>query len=121
MSVGIPVFQSISADFTQRIELNGQLVTLRLTYNIRNEFFSLRFTDPDGVQLSGMKLVPNFLLLRPHLPFINFSGDLMVVKDDASLGDEITYDNLGAGWNLYYLTEAEAEAWGTANGMESKG
>ena len=114
----IPVFQNVSADFIQEIELVGQIVTLRIVYNIRNGFFHLRFTDEDGVEIKGMKIVPNYPLLEAHKAFLNFSGDLFVIKDDEALGDEITYANFGNGYNLYYFTEAEYEAWKEENGLE---
>lgn len=113
----IPTFQTVSADSIQTIELNNQIVVLRITYNSRNEFFHLRFTDPDGVQLRGLKMVPDFPLMKRHQALINFSGDLILVKDDQSAGDIVTYENFGNGWNLYYFTEEEVEAWEVTNGL----
>lgn len=115
--IEISTFQDISADFVQEIELDLQIVTLRIVYNIRNDFFHLNFTDPNGVILYGVKIVPNFPLLRGHKAFILFSGDLFVVKEEQVLGDEITYANFGKGYNLNYFTEEEVNTWETDNGV----
>ena len=115
--IQIPTFQTLSADFQQTIDLELQLVTLRCIYNIRNDYFHLNFQDPDGVQLNGIKIVLNWPLLWQKKALINFSGDLMVIKDDASLTNEISYNTFGDGHNLYYLTPAELEYWLAENGV----
>lgn len=114
----IPTFQNLSADFTQEIDLNNQIVNIRLKYNVRNDFFHIQFTDPDGIVLYGIKVVPNYPLLASHSAFLNFSGDIFVVKDDEALEDNITYENFGNGWNLYYFTSEEVESWKVENGLE---
>jgi hypothetical protein len=114
----IPVFQNQSADFVQEIELGGQLISLDIIYNIRNEFFHLNnFTDQNGNPLHGIKIVPDFPLLDWHKGLIDFDGDLMVIKQDLEAGDDITYDNFGNGWNLFYLTPDEVDEWKDANGF----
>ncbi len=115
--IQIPLFQDVSADFTQEIELNGQLIQLRIVYNIRVDFFFLRFTDQLGNPIQGIKIVPNWLLLDSHKGFVDFDGDLIVIKTDENAGNEITYDNFGNGWDLFYLTPDEAEEWRTENGF----
>lgn len=109
--INIPTFQEKSADFTQEIELGGQLVRLHIMYNIRIGFFFLNFTDQEGSILYGIKMVPEWLLLDWHRGTLNFSGDLVIRKTDDEAGDLITYDNFGNGWDLTYVTEAEVEAW----------
>lgn len=116
--IKIPVFQSISADFVQEIELNGQIVNIRIVYNIRNSFFHLRFTDSEGTEITGIKIVPNYPLLEAHKAFLDFSGELFVIKVDESAEDIITYDNFGRGYAFYYYTNAEYDAWKVANGLE---
>jgi len=115
--IQIPIFQAVSSDFFQEIDLGGQLVQLRMTYNIRVGFFFLTFTDQDGTSLSSIKIVPTWPLLNQVKSLLNFSGDLVVIKTDADAGDLITYDNFGNGWDLFYLTEAELATWKVENGL----
>lgn len=114
----IPTFQNVSADFTQRIELGNQLVQIRIVYNIRSEHFYLHFEDQDLNKVTGIKIVPDWLLLRSHKAFLNFKGNLIVIKDDAPLAEMITYNSFGNGYNLYYITETEESEWETENGFQ---
>jgi hypothetical protein len=115
--IEIPTFQSTSANFLQEIELGLQLVQIRITWNSRVEFFFLNFTDQNGNELNGVKIVPNWPLLDWHRGTLEFVGDLIVRKTDEEAGDEITYNNFGNGWNLTYLTAAEVAAWKNDNGF----
>lgn len=117
--VGIPLYQSISANFTQRIELNEQLVQIKITYNVRAGFFFMRLTDENENFLAGVKIVPNFPLLRQSAALLNFTGDFLVVQESENVEDEITYDNFGAGWTLYYITPDELIEWEDENGLSS--
>lgn len=68
--------------------------------------------------LVGIKLVPNWLLLRQYqalMPF--FKGDFLMIKIDESLETEITYTNLNSSWGFFYLDEFEAEEWEVENGF----
>lgn len=115
--IKIPTYQDISADFDQEIELNGQLVQLRIKYNTRVDFFFLDFTDQDGNVVYGLKIVPDFILLDQHRGFVEFEGDLIVLKTDENTGNDITYDNFGNGWDLYYMTPDEVTQWRTDSGL----
>lgn len=115
--IEIPTFQENSADFTQEIELNEQLVELRIVYNIRIGFFFLTFTDQNGNTLNGIKMVPNWPLMDWHRGTLEFEGDLIIRQVDDEAGDLITYDNFGNGWNLTYLTIAEVDTWKDDNGF----
>ena len=113
----IPIFQTTSSDFIQKISLGGQLVKIRLKYNIRSFSFHIDFTDSFSNIITGIKLVPNWLLLRGHSRFLSFSGDLIVLKADEKASPTITYDNFGSGWELLYMTEDEASVWRSDNGL----
>lgn len=114
----IPTFQDQSADFVQTIELNEQLVEIRVIFNVRNEFFHMDFFDQNGDAVYGIKMVPNWPLLKYHKGFIDFDGDIMVLAKETVETDEITYDNFGPVWGFYYLTEDEVEAWEVENGLQ---
>lgn len=115
--IQIPTFQANSADFEQIIELNIQLCTIRIQWNSRSGYFHFNIVDPEGNEINSIKMIPDWLILGTHQAHIVFSGDFMILKDDQSLGNEIDYNDLGNGYNLYYLTEEEAEAWRLANGL----
>jgi hypothetical protein len=114
----IETFQEQSADFTQVIELDDIFVSLRIIFNIRTEtWFINEYLELDtSKSLYGVKIVKSFPLLASMKTRIDLPGDFVIVKEDESIEDEITYDNLNAGWNLYYLTQDELYAWGLING-----
>lgn len=118
----IPTFQSQSADFTQTLELGGQLVELRLVWNIRAEFWfihSFRMLNFEGNEIYGIKCVKAFPLFHIHKALLpDFQGDFITVKVDEAAENQITYDNFGAGWGLYYITEDELDEWENLNGLE---
>ena len=64
-----------------------------------------RIERKNGKNLGGA-LVPWSALLaagKKGLP----SGDFAVLKDEKTGDDEITFDNFGTTWGLYYLTDDE--------------
>ena len=117
--IQIPIYpiQRTTADFSFEIELNVQLVSFRIQWNSRTEFFHMNFTDPDGFEITSLKMIQNWPLLDLHQASLNFLGDLLILKEDESLGDVIGYEDLGNGYNLYYLTEEEFSSWEAANGF----
>lgn len=114
----IPTFQQVSADFRQTIELDGVLTTIRIVYNTRSAFFHLSVAT-EGGRIDGVKFVPGYPVLRYKKSFLpDLPGDFIVFKTDDSLEDEIVYDALGNGWDLFYLTAAEYDTWEDARGLE---
>lgn len=114
----ISVDQSSSADFTQRVALGGQLVDLRLTWNSRSEQWYLLLTTSEGAVFGSIKLVCDWPLLHQYLGQTDFRGDFIVLRADTKAEGYLTYDNLGTGWTLNYLTAAESASWRIANGLE---
>lgn len=116
--IKIPTLQQISADTRQQIDLDGVRTALRIVYNTRSGFFYLS-AQTEGGRIEGVKLVPGYPVLRykksalPDLP-----GDFIVFKSDDSLGDRIDYNDLGNGWDLFYLTAEEYDTWEDARGLE---
>ena len=116
--IKIPTFQRISADASQSIDLDGVRTVLRIVYNTRSRFFYLSARTERG-RIDGIKLVPGYPVLRykraalPDLP-----GDFIVVRTDDSLGETIRYNDLGNGWDLFYITAEEYDAWEDARGLE---
>jgi hypothetical protein len=109
----IPVFLTTSSDNTQSVELDGIIYTVRIQWNVRNDtgFLDLTENDQDGGMVKGVKIVPNWPLLRQIKGQLNMKGDLIVLKEDAALGTEITYGNFGNGYNFYYVTSEELLEW----------
>ena len=115
--ITIPVFQTTSSDFIQKITLVGQLVNIRIKYNIRSFCFHMDFTDQNNNSIYGIKLIPNWPILKGHKNLLSFSGDLIVISTATNTDKIITYDNFGIGWALTYLSEDELIIWRSENGL----
>lgn len=109
----IETFQTLSSNFIQEIILGTRTLLLTFIWNSRSEAWYLTIEDEDSNNiLSGIKLVPNWLLIRQYraqLP--NFRGDLIIKKTDEEVEDRISYENLGNGWSFFYASLIEAEQW----------
>jgi hypothetical protein len=116
MSVEIPVFQTLSSNWESNILLENKRVIFKIKYNIRNDYFALDFTDGNGDTVYGIKIVPDWPLLKYRKGFIEFFGDIFVLAKQEN-PDPLDYDNLGNVYGLYYLTEEEVQAWEEENGI----
>lgn len=117
MASKIPIFSEQTSNFTMTLAIEDIIVELTMTYNIRNQrwYFSL---ITDNYEIKYLKLIENFPLIYTHKSlFPELAGDFIVVKEVNNIGEVITYNNLGRGWNLYYYTESEMEDWFTENGI----
>lgn len=117
MSVAIQMFLTSSADFTQQVTLERQLVTIRIRWNIRNDSGFMDFTDELGNTLYGVRLVKNWPLLRQMKGTIEFEGDFFILPAGDTDPGEITYQNLGNELLLLYYTPEEVEAWEDETGV----
>ena len=116
--IEIPVFQDQSADFTQNIDLDEINVTIRLIYNIRNEFFHMNLST-ENFNIEGIKVIKNFPLLFTHKAlFPELKGDFIIRKISETIQvEDFTYDNFGIFWSLFYLSETELNEWKTLYGI----
>jgi hypothetical protein len=107
----IPTFQQTSSKYNLDIELTGKLYNLGFSWNTREEAWYMCISLEDTILISGIKLVPNYLLLYqyeslPNLP----EGDFFIVDNDQDLdSSDITYDNFGIRYQLVFLTTEELE------------
>lgn len=115
--IRIPTFPNLSSDYDLDIELGGQILNLRLTWNVRTEYWALAVTTPDGTTYGQFKVVPNWLLISRIRSAARIPGNLVVLRDDATAPTDITYDSLGTSWGLYYLDPDEVEQWEIDNGV----
>jgi len=116
--IKLPTFQSTAADFLFSATLEEKVHQLRFIYNIRNSSFAFYFIDGDGNTVNSVKVVPNFPLLKYRKSFTSLRGDFMVLNDSVPEETEITYENFGDGFGLYYLTASEVEEWEVSNGLQ---
>jgi hypothetical protein len=112
----IPIYLTTSSDFSQELELGGQLIDMRIKWNIRNGTPHMDFKDSFGDWVYGVKVVPYWPLFRQIKGSMEFDGDLMVLRDGTGVENEITYENFGSGQNLYWLSKEEVDYWEVANG-----
>lgn len=114
--IEIPVFQNNSADFTQDIILEGIVIGIRIVFNIRNEHFHITLSVENEI-IYGLKMVTNFPLLFQHKAQMSkISGDFIILNADETSA-ELTYNNLGSSWKLYYITDSELDTWKIENGF----
>ena len=113
----IPIFQKQSADFTERVTLDNVEILLRFSWNTKSEYWMINTYQEveSGRVINGVKVVSNYPLFY-QFPMA-LSGQILIFLQDSSLGSEITYDSLGAGHNLFYLSAAEFDIWKDANGF----
>ncbi len=109
----IPVFQDISSKWKANIVLENLLVDIEIHWNSRSEAFYMDlFDNENDFRLIGVKILPDWLLVRQFRAYMpNLEGDFLVIKTDDTVGDRITYDNLGNGYDLYFVDRDEAEQW----------
>ncbi|MCK5237401.1 MAG: hypothetical protein KAR06_10480 [Deltaproteobacteria bacterium] len=108
---------SISANTTQKITFEDRVLTLTILWNEPAGSFFLSIEDGLGGSIQGIRMVENYLLLAQNKAFIDFSGDILVIREDNEVGGELTYDNFGNGWNPYLITADEAATWRADNGL----
>lgn len=116
--IQIPLFIDSSADFTQTIDIDNVIVTIRLTFNIRNQFFRMNLSTENN-ELYGLKVKTNFPLIYHHKAlFPELDGDFFVnqvTNQDEEI--DFTYDNFGSVYLLLYYSAEELQAWKDANGI----
>ena len=115
--IALPIFNNVSSDFIQVVTLGTTMTIVRLTWNVRSEFWNMRVSDANDNALATVKLVPYWPLLRQHKGLFPFSGDLMLVRENPGASEFPTFESLGSDFGLYYLTEEEVLAWEDANGL----
>ena len=113
----IPTQTDFSANTTRKVAFGDRLLTLTFLWDEPAGSFFMNIEDGLGGHLEGIRVVEDFPLLQNKKAFIDFSGDVIVIRDDSDAADELSYDNFGDGWNPYLVTAEEVEEWETANGF----
>ncbi len=109
--INIPIYQNVSVDFSQTIDLDESPYVLRMTWNTRIESWFMDILDSSRNNLVlGLKIVSSAMLLRnlaiDGLP----PGDFLIWDSEATPENYgITLDNLGTRYFVIYLTEEEIE------------
>lgn len=116
--IEIPIFQNVSSNFTQEIILGGRIMNITLSWNVRCSCWFMELEDvQSGDSISGIKLVENWLMLRQFKASIpNFSGDFIIKKVNAP-SEEITFDNLGIEFKLFFADDTEGDSWEAFYGL----
>lgn len=112
----LPSFQTTSSNFIYTIELEAQVVTIELMWNVRSGYWFFTFTDGENNTINGIKCVVEYPLLLTHKGFTVLRGDFFFNKI-ARGEDKLTYDNINRVWQFRYYTPAELEAWRIENGI----
>lgn len=116
--IQLPLFPSISANFSYEIVIENQVITIQFIYNIANGYFSAYITDGAGNQVNSIKVVKNWPLLKYRKAYTDIKGDFFLQPLSVDTPEEILYDDLETKWGLFYYTPAELEEWETTNGVQ---
>lgn len=105
-----PTFTKLSSKFSYNIAIGAQTFSFSFYFNSREQSWYLSIADSSGNPLiNGVKLVPEYLLLKSHRAAIpQLPGDLVLVDlegNPASSG--VTFDNFGVRYVLMYFTAGE--------------
>lgn len=115
----IPFDPQVAADQEVRVTLATQPMTLRLYWNTASSFWFMDVTNSDATKtLNSLKLVPGWPLFSVSPALAPVEGDFIVLRMDDDVSDDISYDDLGTRWGLFYLTDAELKAWKVNYGLE---
>jgi hypothetical protein len=103
----IPVNPQISSDFTFTVILDLVECKFRLIWNTKTQYWMVNiYEEPDNnLIFNGLKILPNYPFLYTYGP--SFSGEIICLKMGRDTEEEITYDNFGTGWKLFYFTAEE--------------
>lgn len=113
----IPFDPMKSADQEFKIQLGDQIAQIRLLWNVRSESWSMTLSGDFGT-LTGLKLVPDWPLLREREATTTFVGDfIMRSLTAATTGGRIEYGDLGVRWGLCWMTAEEKTAWEAYYGL----
>jgi len=118
MSVAIPLFKESSADFQQNIDLNNVNYTIRLTYNVRVGYWFMTLST-ENYTITSVKCTLEFPILWQHYALMpELSGDFFINQiEDLQNRPDLTYDNFGSVFKLFYYTPEEVLEWRSANGL----
>ena len=113
----IEVYPFISSDMSLSVLLENVQCSMRIKWNTQTQFWMINtYEEPDNdLVFHGLKIIPNYPFLFRYGP--SFPGELICLKIGADTEDEITYDNFGTGWGLFYLTEEEFDEWRVLSGF----
>lgn len=115
--IQLQAFNTLSSDFSQSLTLGTIVVKIRLVWNIRSGFWTMSVIDANENHVAGIKLVPNYLLLRHHRALLPVPGDLILIRENPYAQEFPTFENLGSAFNLYFLDEDEVIEWEDTNGL----
>lgn len=115
---------ALSADQVTSLQnADGTPVNLRLKWSDRSAMWFVDVTyqpraeDPAN-SIYGIKLVPNWPLLRTYRATFPFFGDFLLLPAAKEfINQPIAYEDLGSKWRLCLLTDTEIDAWETFNGL----
>jgi len=117
--IEIPIYSSASSDFTQNIELDQLIVTIRIIWNTRCDDWFISVETSNGNKIDFIRLVFNFPILNQYkYLFPDIDGNFFVQLYNNINTDIITYDNLGVDLALYYYTASEVETWKDEYGLD---
>jgi hypothetical protein len=105
----LPLYSETSPRWKVRVDLSGKRYSLYVSWNTRQEGWSITVMDTDEkILIGGVRLVAGCLLLdkykasAPELP----SGYLMLIdREGKMVTAEPDRDNLAARFALVYITE----------------
>ena len=94
--------------FTMSVTLDGRSYTLQLDYCEREFRWYMNIATDDGVKLaSGIKIIPDWPLLRKNVDARLPPGILLAADVSGAGGEPPTFQDLGRRVKLWYYPEGE--------------
>lgn len=115
--IEIPVFPTLSSDFSLSITLDLVKCDFRIMWNTSTGYWMINsYEEPDNnLVFHGLKILPGYPMFYTYGP--SFSGQIIAMKKGRDIENDITYANFGTGWGLYYVTAEEFDTWRGLSGF----
>jgi len=105
----LPVYVSDSPRYLYNIPLDGDIFVLYFHWNSRENFWYMDILKSDGTTniLTGIKLVPNYRLLKQYKAIDGLpKGDFVLYDSEENVQDEqLTFENFGVRYKMLYFEE----------------
>jgi len=103
-------------DYIYKKELDGQICSLRMSWNTRESAWFLTIQDAAGGRIDCIRIIANKPLLKQNRAQIALTGDVIAISNEQNPTDP-SYYSFSSTHALQYLTRQEVKDWEVLNGL----